>query len=98
MENGRLQSTKSKTRHRLKRVLISLMKGGDKMLEARKICVEAMRNLNDGKMPNTPAEITSKLGYAAAMNQFAETAMIREIGQADIVGELVDSHKKVMDM
>ena len=74
-----------------------LGKGGEKMKAARDICVEAMRNLNDGKMPNTPAEITSKLGYATAMNQFAETAMLREIGSAELVGALVNANNILED-
>jgi hypothetical protein len=75
-----------------------LGKGGDRMKAAREIAVEVMRRLVDGEMPNTPAEITSKLSYSAAMNQFAETAMIREIGQAEIAQDLANAQNMIKDM
>ena len=94
MESGKLQSTKSKTRRRIKRALVMLAKGGDIMYEARQIGLETMKNLAKGKMPNTPAKVMSTLLYGQAMNQFAETAMLREIGRAELTAELIEAGDK----
>lgn len=68
------------------------------MYEARIVCLDALKKLNEGKMPNTPADLTAKGTYAIAMNQFAETAMLREIGSAEITEKLIADGKKFSEI
>jgi hypothetical protein len=74
--------------HKIRRDLIMLGKGGDKMKQARKIMVSAMEKLSEGKMPQKVADIIHKNGHSIAQNEFAETKAVEVMGQGEQVESL----------
>jgi hypothetical protein len=75
-----------------------LLKGGDKMKEARELLIETMRKHNDGKKPNNAAEVMHKLGHSVAMNQFAESRAIDAMGDAERAKMLTEAQERIRDL
>ena len=73
---------------KIRRDLVMLGKGGDKMKKAREIMIGAMEKLSEGKMPQRVAEIIHFNGLSIAMNEFAEIKAVEVMGQGDEIASL----------
>ena len=73
---------------KIRRDLVMLGKGGDKMKKAREIMIGAMEKLSSGKMPQKVAEIIHYNGHSIAQNQFAEVKAAEVMGQEDEIASL----------
>lgn len=74
------------------------MKGGDKMIEARKELIKAMIAHNEGKKTNDSANAIHKIGHSVAMNQFAEARLINALGDQERAKMLSEAAQKLKEL
>jgi hypothetical protein len=74
------------------------VKGGEKVNEATKFCVETMKRVLSGKIPNKAAEINGKVAHAAAQNSFAEIRMRDRVNNEQISKELSAATEAIKDI
>lgn len=94
MECGK--HSQQKLLHKIKRVLISLMKGGDSMDRAMEILVETMSAVQNGKMPIKAADVIHKNGHTLAHNRYSKVRLIEVVGDSEHAEMLAKAQENLL--